>query len=65
MKLGDSDEARVGDWAIAIGNPLGCSGARIATTLVHEMKRRKVQFGMAAMCAGLGQGAAVIFESML
>ncbi len=48
--------------AIALGHPLGCSGARIATTLLHEMKRRSAKRGLATMCVGVGQGAATIFE---
>lgn len=52
----------VNGGAIAIGHPLGCSGVRISTTLLHEMKKRKVRYGLATMCIGVGQGAAVIFE---
>lgn len=52
----------VNGGAIAIGHPLGCSGARIATTLLHEMRRRNVKYGLATMCVGVGQGAAMIFE---
>ena len=48
--------------AIAIGHPLGSSGARISATLLHEMKRRKVKFGLATMCVGVGQGAAIVYE---
>lgn len=48
--------------AIALGHPLGCSGARIMTTLLHEMKRRTVRYGIAAMCIGVGQGIATIVE---
>lgn len=48
--------------AIALGHPLGCSGARIMTTLVHEMQRRDVRYGLATMCIGVGQGIAVIVE---
>ncbi|GGM93543.1 acetyl-CoA acetyltransferase [Thermus composti] len=50
--------------AIALGHPLGASGARILTTLVHEMRRRKVQFGLATMCIGVGQGIAVVVEGL-
>jgi 3-oxoadipyl-CoA thiolase len=50
--------------AIALGHPLGCSGARISATLLHELKRRHLRYGLATMCVGLGQGAAVIFESL-
>lgn len=48
--------------AIALGHPLGCSGARLATTLVHEMKRRGVRYGLATMCIGVGQGISTAFE---
>jgi len=52
----------VNGGAIALGHPLGCSGARISATLLHEMKRRGVQYGLATMCIGVGQGAAIIYE---
>lgn len=52
----------VNGGAIAIGHPLGCSGARISTTLLHEMQKRNVQYGLATMCIGVGQGAAVVYE---
>lgn len=48
--------------AIALGHPLGCSGARITTTLVHEMRRRGVRYGLATMCIGVGQGISTAFE---
>ena len=48
--------------AIALGHPLGCSGARISTTLLHEMKRRGAKHGLATMCVGVGQGVATLFE---
>jgi 3-oxoadipyl-CoA thiolase len=54
----------VNGGAIAIGHPLGCSGTRISATLIHEMKKRKVKYGLATMCIGVGQGAAVIFENL-
>lgn len=54
----------VNGGAIALGHPLGCSGARISATLLHEMKRRGVQYGLATMCIGVGQGAAVIYETV-
>src|SRR5438445_745387 len=50
--------------ALAIGHPLGASGARIATTLIHAMQDRKAQFGLATMCIGAGQGIATIFEAL-
>ena len=50
--------------AIALGHPLGCSGARILTTLVHEMHRRGTRYGLATMCIGVGQGIATVVESV-
>ena len=52
----------VNGGAIALGHPLGCSGARILTTLVHEMQRRQVRYGLATLCVGVGQGEACIVE---
>jgi acetyl-CoA acetyltransferase family protein len=60
----DLEKVNVNGGAIALGHPLGCSGARIATTLLHEMKRRDVRYGLATMCVGVGQGAAIIFEKV-
>jgi len=60
----DNQKVNVNGGAIAIGHPLGCSGVRISATLLHEMKRRKVKYGLATMCVGVGQGAAVIFEGI-
>jgi 3-oxoadipyl-CoA thiolase len=54
----------VNGGAIAIGHPLGCSGVRISATLIHEMKRRKAKYGVATMCIGVGQGAAVVYENL-
>ena len=59
------EKVNVNGGSIAIGHPLGCSGARISTTLLHEMKRRQSKYGLASMCVGVGQGAAVIFENVL
>jgi len=59
----DLQKVNVNGGSIAIGHPLGCSGARIATTLLHEMKRRERPYGLATMCVGVGQGAAMIFEN--
>jgi 3-oxoadipyl-CoA thiolase len=58
----DPQIVNVNGGAIALGHPLGCSGARIMTTLVHEMRRRGVRYGLASMCIGVGQGAAMIVE---
>lgn len=60
----DLEKVNVNGGAIALGHPLGCSGVRISTTLLHEMKRRKSRYGLATMCIGVGQGAAVVFEGM-
>lgn len=60
----DVQKVNVNGGAIAIGHPLGCSGVRISTTLLHEMKRRKSKYGLATMCIGVGQGAAVIYQSV-
>lgn len=57
------DTVNVNGGAIAIGHPLGCSGVRISATLIHEMHKQKVKYGLATMCIGVGQGAAVIYES--
>ena len=58
----DESKLNVKGGAIAIGHPLGASGARIATTLVHTMLASDAQFGLATMCIGLGQGIATVFE---
>ena len=58
----DPDKVNVRGGAIAIGHPLGASGARIATTLINNMIDRKAQLGLATMCIGVGQGIATIFE---
>lgn len=58
----DPAKVNVSGGAIALGHPLGCSGARIATTLLHEMKRRGAKRGLATMCVGVGQGVATVFE---
>lgn len=60
----DPEKVNVNGGAIALGHPLGCSGARIVTTLVHEMKRRDCQYGLATMCIGVGQGEALIIEKL-
>jgi len=56
------DKVNVNGGAIALGHPLGCSGARITTTLLHEMKARNCETGVATMCIGFGQGIATVFE---
>lgn len=60
----DKTKVNVNGGAIAFGHPLGASGARILTTLIHEMKKRNVQYGLATMCIGVGQGIAAIVENI-
>jgi 3-oxoadipyl-CoA thiolase len=60
----ESAKVNVNGGAIAIGHPLGCSGARISTTLLYEMKKRNAKYGLATMCIGVGQGAAIIYEGV-
>jgi acetyl-CoA acyltransferase len=62
-KLGlDEEIVNVNGGAIALGHPLGCTGTKLTLSLIHEMKRRKVQFGVVTMCIGGGMGAAGVFE---
>jgi 3-oxoadipyl-CoA thiolase len=58
----DTHKVNVNGGAIALGHPLGASGARISTTLLHEMKKRNAKYGIATMCIGVGQGAAIVYE---
>jgi 3-oxoadipyl-CoA thiolase len=58
----DLEKLNVNGGAIALGHPLGCSGARIMTTLAHEMRRRGSRYGLATMCIGVGQGIATVVE---
>ena len=60
----DLEKVNVNGGAIALGHPLGCSGIRISTTLLYELKRRKAKYGLATMCVGVGQGAAIIYENL-
>jgi acetyl-CoA C-acetyltransferase len=60
----DLQKINVNGGAIALGHPLGCSGVRISTTLIHEMKRRGSRYGLATMCVGVGQGAAIVYEGL-
>ena len=60
----DPTLVNVNGGAIALGHPLGCSGSRITTTLLHEMIKRKSNYGLATMCVGVGQGLAVIYENL-
>lgn len=58
----DPSRLNVNGGAIAIGHPLGCSGARLAATLIHEMRRSETDLGLASLCVGVGQGLATVFE---
>jgi len=60
----DPSRVNVNGGAIAFGHPLGASGARILTTLIHEMKKQDVEYGLATMCVGVGQGIATIVENV-
>jgi acetyl-CoA acyltransferase len=60
----DEEITNVNGGAIALGHPLGCTGAKLTTQLIYEMKRRDVQFGLVTMCIGGGMGAAGIFENL-
>ena len=60
----DNNKVNVNGGAIAIGHPLGCSGVRISATLLHEMKRQNVTYGLSTMCVGVGQGSAIIYERL-
>ena len=62
-KLGlDLDKVNVNGGAIALGHPLGCTGAKLTTQLVYEMEARKSRYGVVSMCIGGGMGAAGLFE---
>ena len=58
------DIVNVNGGALALGHPLGCTGAKLTATLLHEMKRRGVKYGLCTMCVGGGMGAAGVFENM-
>jgi acetyl-CoA acyltransferase len=60
----DEEITNVNGGAIALGHPLGCTGAKLTTQLIYEMKRRDIQFGLVTMCIGGGMGAAGIFENI-
>ena len=60
----DKDIINVNGGAIALGHPLGCTGAKLTATLLHEMQRRELRYGMVSMCIGGGMGAAGIFEKL-
>jgi len=62
-KLGlDPEKVNVNGGAVALGHPLGCTGARLTATLLHEMKRRKARYGVVSMCIGSGMGAAAVYS---
>jgi acetyl-CoA C-acetyltransferase len=58
----DPDKVNVNGGAIALGHPLGMSGARLVVSLLHELKRRNGRYGLATLCVGVGQGQAALFE---
>ncbi len=60
----DEDRVNVHGGAIAIGHPLGCSGARLTATLLHALRRRGGRYGLATLCVGVGQGVATVFENL-
>jgi acetyl-CoA acyltransferase len=62
----DPEDQRVNPngGAIALGHALGCSGSRILVTLIHELRRRQLRFGLATMCIGVGQGIAMVVENL-
>ncbi len=60
----DPDRLNVNGGGIALGHPLGCTGARLTTSLIHELRRRQARYGMVTMCVGGGMGAAAIFERL-
>jgi acetyl-CoA acyltransferase len=60
----DPETVNVNGGAVALGHPLGCTGAKLTATILREMERRKLRYGMVTMCVGGGQGAAGIFERL-
>ncbi|MGH9487755.1 MAG: thiolase family protein [Terriglobales bacterium] len=60
----DPERVNVNGGAVALGHPLGCTGAKLLATLAHEMRRRKVRWGLVTMCVGGGQGAAAVIENL-
>jgi acetyl-CoA acetyltransferase len=60
----DRERFNVNGGAIAIGHPLGCSGARLVGNVAHELRRRGARYGVAALCVGVGQGVATIIENV-
>jgi acetyl-CoA acetyltransferase len=60
----DHDKVNVNGGAIALGHPLGMSGARLVVSLLHELRRRGGRYGLATLCVGVGQGQAALFERL-
>jgi 3-oxoadipyl-CoA thiolase len=60
----DPEKVNIQGGAIALGHPLGCSGARISATLLYAMQRKNIRYGIATLCVGVGQGVAVLYENM-
>ncbi|MEM0963751.1 MAG: acetyl-CoA C-acyltransferase, partial [Bacteroidota bacterium] len=60
----DADKVNVHGGAIALGHPLGCTGAKLTATLLHEMERRSLRYGIVTMCIGGGMGASAVFENL-
>jgi acetyl-CoA acyltransferase len=60
----DPSKVNVNGGAVALGHPLGCTGAKLTATILQEMKRRGARYGMVTMCVGGGMGAAGIFERL-
>jgi acetyl-CoA acyltransferase len=60
----DPEKVNLNGGAVALGHPLGCTGAKLTATILREMQRRKAKYGMVSMCIGGGQGAAGIFENL-
>jgi acetyl-CoA acyltransferase len=61
----DSEKVNPNGGAIALGHPLGCTGAKLTATILREMRRKDTRYGMVTMCIGGGQGAAGIFENLI
>ena len=60
----DREKSNVNGGAVALGHPMGASGARLALTVLHELKRRQGRYGLASLCIGGGQGIAMVFEAL-
>ena len=60
----DREKSNVNGGAVALGHPMGASGARLALTVLHELKRRQGRYGLVSLCIGGGQGIAMVFEAL-